>query len=414
LNDPYKGGLGAYALTVMAASVCQRHALQPPTEKPNIGMLLASFFEVFGTRRLDPRRSCVSLSPAGPLLPLAPHHFNTPRVGSVGFWRPAPPVVVLDPLNPALNVAQSCFGFRQVQLCFDESLSTVLSTPISASSGIHEYSGTNRAAKLDVDGGDVHVVAAGQKSVTSVLGAMFGATHHRHVVNLSASIWCPFENTGKSTNGANNRNEAVNNDFDAGGCGGGGVFNEYAGSASSSTASATAKMKPAVMPTQMPPEKLLRENGQLPSSYVSSLSVEELEELRSLLGRATPLSNVETLRVQRLMKQTNPKETGPRSLPPASERVQSIDTSQAPLARVGGLTGLDRTSQVSFSATQEAADATKKWQSNGNDFETMNDQDLRQLCKALFDETLNSGERKALVALAYSLSSVKNLNGEWV
>ena len=84
LNDPYKGGLGAYALTVMAAAVCQRHALQPPTEKPSIGMLLASFLEVYGQRGLDPRRSCVSLSPAGPLLPLAPHHFNTPRVGSAG------------------------------------------------------------------------------------------------------------------------------------------------------------------------------------------------------------------------------------------------------------------------------------------------------------------------------------------
>jgi len=81
LNDPYKGGLGSYALTIMAAAIVQRHALEPPNMKPALGMLLFSFFKTYGSHTFDTRKLCASLGPEGPLSPLAPPYvLPTPYV----------------------------------------------------------------------------------------------------------------------------------------------------------------------------------------------------------------------------------------------------------------------------------------------------------------------------------------------
>ncbi|CAN0075687.1 unnamed protein product [Phaeothamnion confervicola] len=50
LNDAYMGGLSSYALTVMAAAVLQRHALEPPEERPSLGALFAAVLATYGTR----------------------------------------------------------------------------------------------------------------------------------------------------------------------------------------------------------------------------------------------------------------------------------------------------------------------------------------------------------------------------
>lgn len=181
LNDAYKGGLGSYGLTIMAAAVIQRHTLEPI--KPTMGALLVSFLQTYSTMCFDTRRFCVALSPDGPLAALAPPY--TPRVDTSSYWHPAPPVVILDPLNHTENVGRTCFGFRQVQRCFDDALQTI--------SGRYQLALSGRAAPSPA-------AAAGSPSGdTSLLGAVFGAAHHHHVVKLATSIWCPLEEVQSST-----------------------------------------------------------------------------------------------------------------------------------------------------------------------------------------------------------------------
>jgi hypothetical protein len=87
---------------------------------------------------------------------------------------------------------------------------------------------------------------------------MFGAVHHKQVVELSASIWCPIENRHRSPT-AEDAKTAEGSKDDA---------------------------------------------LEMGTGFVNPLTPSELAELKALLGRATPLSIVETRRVQTLMKQT--------------------------------------------------------------------------------------------------------------
>ena len=271
LNDPYKGGLGAYGLTIMAAAVCQRHALEPPSLKPSLGTLLVNFLSLYGTKGLNPRIHAVALSnyrleldqsdslstlsntpgdlslyPRGaysshvaaavnsPLIPV--HAAGTfpirPRAGSAGFWAPAPPVIIIDPLNPGNNVGRSCFGFQQVQLCFDDALATI---------------------NAEFEKGKLGHMNQ-HESEKSILGSIFGASHHKHVVNLSASVWCPFEQKSAKTTIQTNELRT--------GC------------------------------------------SSMTHFEVSSLTDAEQKELRNLMGSATPLSGPQLQRVRYLMRQT--------------------------------------------------------------------------------------------------------------
>jgi len=111
----------------------------------------------------------VSLEAIGPLTPLAPPY--TPRVG-VDHWESVSPVVILDPLEAGMNIGRSCFGFRQVQLCFDNAFSVVL---------------THYQSQISFG----HLSSSGMAN--TLLGPIFGATHHKQVVDLAASVWCPRE-----------------------------------------------------------------------------------------------------------------------------------------------------------------------------------------------------------------------------
>jgi len=321
LSDPYKGGLGAFALTIMCASVVQQHALQPPTEKPSVGMLLVSFLKLYSPENFNPRNFCVSLSPAGPLLPLAPNQFNTPRVGSAVFWQPAPPVVILDPLNPTANIGSSCYGFKQVQLCFEDALHTILNCPIP------------RGVESSV-------------STESVLGKMFGATHHKQVVELSASIWCPMENQYRS-----------------------------------STADEDAKA-----------DESTEDNLKMGAGFVNPLTSSELSELKALLGRAQPLTIVETRRVQTLMKQTQridrPSQNGKRLSP------DPVDP--APRAMFSEETPSGEADQI---CTLSASDESSKKERR---LDQCTDDDLRQKCQ---DRIACIEDREELLKLATLLLS---------
>lgn len=173
LNDPYHGGLPSYALVVMVAAVLQCHVLKPPREQPDLGSLFLETLAAYGTRQLDPRRSCIRIRSdgCGPLAPLTPAQTSThvPRVGTTEYWRPADPVIIEDPLHPQNNLGKSCFGFRQVQLVFDDAY---------------------RALKEHVHTYDRHQA---HHSDTSSLGAAFQTRHHDSVVRHLRAVWCPSE-----------------------------------------------------------------------------------------------------------------------------------------------------------------------------------------------------------------------------
>eukprot|EP00602_Paraphysomonas_sp_CaronLab_P013170 CAMPEP_0185042476 /NCGR_PEP_ID=MMETSP1103-20130426/42376_1 /TAXON_ID=36769 /ORGANISM="Paraphysomonas bandaiensis, Strain Caron Lab Isolate" /LENGTH=1180 /DNA_ID=CAMNT_0027582561 /DNA_START=624 /DNA_END=4166 /DNA_ORIENTATION=- len=181
LHDPFTGGLSSYAVTIMVASIIHPHALERPETKPDLGTMLLSFLRRFGTR-FDTRRHAVVLSINGPFAPLAPGMApaHVPRVGTPNYWRPADPVVVTDPLDSQNNLGRSCFGFRQLQTEFDNALERVM-----ACIGDEEL----LAFPTDLNDGDL----SKNKRRRSVLGAMFGTTHHDSVVRLQAQIWCPQE-----------------------------------------------------------------------------------------------------------------------------------------------------------------------------------------------------------------------------
>ncbi|CAM9228929.1 unnamed protein product [Chrysoparadoxa australica] len=185
LNDAYTGGLSSYALTVMVTAVLQRYALNPPHLRPDLGSLFLICLKTFGTS-FDTRRSGVLVSShgAGPLAPLTLQHFvGIPRVGTPEWWQPADPVVIQDPLQASNNVGRSCFGFRQVQVAFDRAYSAVANFYASDPGyGSRTASGAQRSES------------------NSVLGAVFGAPHHKHVANLTAQVWCSlYDGAGLGT-----------------------------------------------------------------------------------------------------------------------------------------------------------------------------------------------------------------------
>lgn len=173
LNDPYHGGLPSYALVVMVAAVLQCHVLKPPREQPDLGSLFLETLAAYGTRQLDPRRSCIRIRSdgCGPLAPLTPAQTSThvPRVGTTEYWRPADPVIIEDPLHPQNNLGKSCFGFRQVQLVFDDAYRAL-------KDHVHAY---------DRD--------QAQHSDSSSLGAAFQTRHHDSVLRHLRAVWCPTE-----------------------------------------------------------------------------------------------------------------------------------------------------------------------------------------------------------------------------
>ncbi len=147
LSDSYTGGLSSYALTIMVAAILQPYVLEPPEHQPSLGALFLTFLQTYGTATFDTGRFgvCLAPPPYGPLFAIDNTHGggggmpghqdgSPPRggqpwqqVGGGAPWRPTDPVVIQDPLRAANNVGRSCFGFRQVQVVFDQCLSRVLS-----------------------------------------------------------------------------------------------------------------------------------------------------------------------------------------------------------------------------------------------------------------------------------------------
>lgn len=79
--------------------------------------------------------------------------------------------------------------------------------------------------------------------------------------------------------------------------------------------------------------------GVAPSTLASSMSPQELTELTCLLGRRTSLTNVETQRVQALMKRKISKVTPSAPPPPPSEEEASTSLSVGELNELASLMG---------------------------------------------------------------------------
>jgi hypothetical protein len=205
------------------------------------------------------------------------------------------------------------------------------STPSTSSSSSSSSSSSNQS---NMNGG------GSIQQATSILGAIFGASHHKQVVNLSASVWCPLEKetlTSPTFHRKPLKQDNAQKNVSSG---------DSSSSSSSSSSSCTTKNSSILMGNKsLQYQKASVKSGGLlvevvedkddsfspPSSFVSSLSVKELEELTSLLGRATPLSNIETLRVQSLMKQTKPstKKTSYLSLNSSHQTSSSASASSS-------------------------------------------------------------------------------------
>jgi hypothetical protein len=93
------------------------------------------------------------------------------------------------------NVGRSCFGFRQVQVAFQQCLTGILqygdmlAAPSKASVGRGEEKKEREGQE-----GERGLSSGVELEGGSILGiAVFGAHHHRDVVNLTCQTWCPFE-----------------------------------------------------------------------------------------------------------------------------------------------------------------------------------------------------------------------------
>jgi len=107
LNDPYSGGLGSYALTLMVASVMQRE--EAKGECFEAGELLCETLDYYANS-FNPLKDCVR--------PL-PHSGSTPN-GSLTIepGSSTTPLQVFDPEHADMNVAASSFRFNLVQHLF--------------------------------------------------------------------------------------------------------------------------------------------------------------------------------------------------------------------------------------------------------------------------------------------------------
>lgn len=210
LSDSYTGGLSSYALSIMVAAILQPYVLEPPEMQPNLGALFLTFLQTYGTATFDTGRFgvCLAPPPYGPLFALTGEHGGGGLDEQSRSWKPTDPVVIQDPLCAANNVGRSCFGFRQVQVVFDQCLSRLLlygerilaeeeARAARLMGGASQWQQQKKAAAnagaligstegghdegKEGEGGE----SEGAEPVTaeSVLGiALFGASHHRCVL----------------------------------------------------------------------------------------------------------------------------------------------------------------------------------------------------------------------------------------
>ncbi|CAK9098050.1 Poly(A) RNA polymerase cid14 (PAP) (Caffeine-induced death protein 14) (Polynucleotide adenylyltransferase cid14) [Durusdinium trenchii] len=172
LNDPFVGGLSSYGLVLMIVSVLQRYfPAGMMQEKGQLGPFFVAFLRCFATPAFIDRGVWVYTAELRSEGELAQAEMAYRRVLDVAKTKgAADPLYILDPmdLQTPHNIGRTCFGIHQVIQAFAEALDAVQLSAVK----------TDGVSSQD----------------WSILGSIFSAGHHRHVVNLVTQVWCPREN----------------------------------------------------------------------------------------------------------------------------------------------------------------------------------------------------------------------------
>ncbi|KAJ2713704.1 Poly(A) polymerase [Coemansia spiralis] len=112
MNEVYTGGMGSYAITLLAVSLLQLHPRVRSggldVEK-NTGVLLVEFFELYG-KRFNYDNACVSVLDSGRYVPKR----------TKGFYSPSQPYLlsIEDPADPTNDVTKGTYGINRIKQTF--------------------------------------------------------------------------------------------------------------------------------------------------------------------------------------------------------------------------------------------------------------------------------------------------------
>ncbi|KAJ1729359.1 hypothetical protein LPJ61_003560 [Coemansia biformis] len=112
MNEVYTGGMGSYAITLLAVSLLQMHPRVRSggldVEK-NIGVMLIEFFELYG-KRFNYDNTCVSVLEKG--------KYVCKRAN--GFFSPTQPYLlsIEDPSDPTNDVTKGTYGINRIKQTF--------------------------------------------------------------------------------------------------------------------------------------------------------------------------------------------------------------------------------------------------------------------------------------------------------
>ena len=265
LSDPYTGGLSSWGLVLMVVSFLQQQrasvewgtvvakqearfagggdarsteplwtekweavradgdgkdavaeaVLQPAdAPSPSLGVLLLGFLHTFG-EAFDPSR--LGVRSTGPLFDRRTHDSHK-----------LDPLVLEDPFDPSNNVGRGCFAIRTIQTAFLQALSNIIggvprrppslrlsemiggsprsSTPLASPRAGGPSSGGELGLREAASPGTASAAGGAE---TSVLGRLFGAEHHRHVLALANRLWAPPSVDGMASVAAQQSNAAL-------------------------------------------------------------------------------------------------------------------------------------------------------------------------------------------------------------
>ena len=112
LNEVFYGGISSFSLTLLLVSFLQRHSRQAATKsKPNLGVLLIKFFELYG-RNFNYVKTGISVLNGG-------HYFHKEDLEGKSGQSKSSLLYLVDPNNAPENAARGCFGFWTVKMAFD-------------------------------------------------------------------------------------------------------------------------------------------------------------------------------------------------------------------------------------------------------------------------------------------------------
>nr|XP_016498763.1 PREDICTED: non-canonical poly(A) RNA polymerase PAPD5-like [Nicotiana tabacum] len=116
LNEVYTGGIGSYALLVMLIAMLQNHRNGQASPEQNLGILLVSFFDIYG-RKLNTSDVGVSCNGEGTFFLKSSKGFSIKGKQSL--------ISIEDPQTPENDIGKSSFNYFQVRSAFAMAFTTL-------------------------------------------------------------------------------------------------------------------------------------------------------------------------------------------------------------------------------------------------------------------------------------------------